>query len=178
MMLVNNRYSGAVLLVGLLSISAPPVMAASCNAEQTAVAADKRYRDNHDGTVSDTVSGLEWKQCVEGMSGPACENGSASDYNWQQAQGRAEAVNAKGFANRTDWRLPTLQELSSLQEARCYGGELAAALYPNSPKGWLWSATLHPRYEGKAWAVVHSGGSDYADTQASRYQVRLVRSQP
>jgi len=57
------------------------------------------YKDNGDGTVSDTVTGLMW------------EKGFRTNVAWSAALGLAAKATTGGHA---DWRVPTLKELYSL----------------------------------------------------------------
>jgi hypothetical protein len=63
------------------------------------------------GEVTDTVTGLVWKQCVSGFSGSDCEVGAADSKTFEQAKQSAGE----------EWRLPTRSELASLVERKCTG---------------------------------------------------------
>ncbi len=58
-----------------------------------------RYQDNHDGTVTDLITGLMWEKKAE------------SKMYWQEAKANARNVKLGGYG---DWRLPTIKELYSL----------------------------------------------------------------
>lgn len=69
------------------------------------------YIQNHfdtetDGIVLDRTTGLVWQ-----ASGPEYP------LDWQGAQASVEDLNSAAFGSRTDWRLPTVDELLSLLEA-------------------------------------------------------------
>ena len=72
---------------------------------------DSRYKVAG-GEVSDTLTKLVWKQCVEGLSGAAC-SGDAKSYTLAQARAAASAA--------APWRLPTKSELASLVDRKCTG---------------------------------------------------------
>jgi hypothetical protein len=65
------------------------------------------------GEVTDTVTGLVWKQCVSGLSGSNCELGSPDAMTFAQAK--------KAATDSAGWRLPTRTELASLVERKCSG---------------------------------------------------------
>jgi len=75
--------------------------------------------NNNDGTITDRVTGLQWMQCSLGQQSflahqcvtqPQLVSGGLSD-----AQKVVSDFNKKGgFAKKTDWRLPTPEELKSL----------------------------------------------------------------
>lgn len=56
------------------------------------------YTNNHDGTITDNVTGLIWQQSFEVMS-------------YQQAVEKLKSFN---LTNKTDWRLPNIKEAYSL----------------------------------------------------------------
>ena len=109
-----------------------------CQAEQDCTSSipastpDARLIENDDGTVRDTLTGLHWKQCLEGLSGYQCEVGNALMFDWQNALERPGIVNSNGgFAGYTDWRLPNIKELFSIVERRCSIPSLNLNRFPN-----------------------------------------------
>jgi len=67
------------------------------------------FKDNGDGTITDTASGLTWMQLDSGDLG-AGENGEGG-MTWEQALEWAENLEYAGY---TDWRLPDIKELQSI----------------------------------------------------------------
>lgn len=63
------------------------------------------FKDNHDGTLTDQTSGLIWEK-----------NGSWRRQSRKKADAYIAELNRKKFAGRSDWRLPTVEELASLIE--------------------------------------------------------------
>lgn len=59
------------------------------------------YQDNHDGTITDLVTGLMWEKAIH------------ENKTFQQAQGMASSIHTGGH---NDWRLPTIKELYSLMD--------------------------------------------------------------
>lgn len=77
-----------------------------------------RYSDHEDGTVTDEKTNLMWKKCPEGKKQLKEKNYSTCvrstvtrSYTWKEAVNRAKTMQ---FAGYSDWRLPSLNELSSL----------------------------------------------------------------
>jgi hypothetical protein len=69
------------------------------------ISSDKKYginsfKDNGDGTVIDSASGLQWMQADSGTG-----------KNWQEALAYCENLS---LADHTDWRLPNAKELHSI----------------------------------------------------------------
>ena len=160
----------------LLTLAAgSPAEAQTCRTETEVPSTTpaSRFLKHGNGTVTDTVSGLMWAQCAEGLSGSACTVGEAANFTWEEALIRARD---SGLAGYTDWRLPNLKELFSMVEERCVDPAINLAVFPNTPASYFWSASPSADSSNFTWIVgFMNGGADYR----SRYnysQVRLVRS--
>jgi len=139
-------------------------------------------------TVFDTKTGLEWEK----KTGPVDFTVDFSNlhdvdnvYPWLDATGSwIAAVNAEKFAGRSDWRVPTLDELFTILETPTPGtgagcnrnpcidpifGPTAALIY--------WSATeLDP---GIAWFVwFDDSGLAQNNNKSNFFKVRAVRTGP
>lgn len=130
------------------------------------------YVDNGDGTVTHTPTQLMWQRCIVGQTwdGKACI-GLASNMSWDSA--RAVTSN---LAGRSDWRLPTRQELLSLVDyAMAAPPKLNAAIFPNAPAYFVWSGSPNTNDGRYAWSVSFFNGYSYPDNSHNS-GVRLVRS--
>ena len=132
---------------------------------------DSVYTDHGNGTVTDTRTGLMWKQCAEGLSGATCQTGSVRFFLWADALADAEAST---FASYTDWRLPNVKELSSLVEDCRVSPSINTNRFPNTPGVGFWSSS--PRAAG-AWQVGFNYGGAYGSPRTNSHigRVRLVR---
>ncbi len=132
--------------------------------------------DNGNRTITDTKTGLMWKNCMEGFSGNDCEiSSSITSFNWQEALGQARIVNTgTGFAGYHDWRLPNIKELSSIVEVQCHNPAINLHRFPNTENVYVWSGTpgKNPAF---AWWVNFSYGYSGYDGRTRKRQVRLVR---
>ena len=155
------------------------VQAQTCKPESIpASTPNSQLQDNGDGTVTDRKTGLIWKRCLEEQSGSDCA-GSAKDFTWQQALQRAQTVNSSGgFAGFSDWRLPTIKELSSLVEHQCVDPAINLTRFPNASNHWLWSSSAVAGNTFHAWNVYFGNGYTDWSNKNSNYQLRLVRSAP
>lgn len=174
-------------LLAALLVSWLPVTAQTCNPNMPLTKPDSRYNDNGDGTVTDNVTGLMWKQCTEGQSSSttACDTGNAATFNWLEAHERAQSVNALGFAGYNDWRLPNIKELNSLVEFACFEPAINLTYFPtptwqSSMGSPYWSSTTrHGNGSGhSAYRVELGNGESGAlpkDPQYNTFFVRLVR---
>lgn len=166
------------------------------NAVTTGSATKRRagkYTDNGDGTVTDSSTGLMWKQCSEGLSGSQCSQGGVKKYNWQQAM----SLKGSRFAGYSDWRLPTIEELRSLvycsngipaseawnnscgrKDGR--GGEyvrpvIQGEFFPKTEDFSYWSSSPSARRSTSAWHVFFGNGYARTTNQSFPLHVRLVR---
>jgi hypothetical protein len=149
----------------------------------------ERYRDNCDGSVTDVITGLQWKRCAEGQTwtGASC-SGEASDHDWKDACG------LRGyFAGHSDWRLPTINELVTL--VYCSSGRpkiwndrgnfcegtfnsptIQTEAFPNTPESYFWSSSPAAGSSKHVWGVFFDQG--YVGKGNYGYpgeHVRLVR---
>lgn len=133
------------------------------------------YIDHGNGTVTDSKTGLMWKQCAEGQNGPDC-SGTALKYDWDTAMEIPKNLNLRGgLAGHSDWRVPTNDELETLvfhenQPSICLDA------FPNTPYEAFWSSS---EYGAKlAWFVLFDIGEVGISLRSNSYAVRLVRSSP
>lgn len=138
------------------------VKADTLSSAHTAELARWGYVDNGDATITDTKTGLMWKQQPE-----------ERDYRYKEAM---QCFNQGGieFAGFDDWRLPTIIELKSLiipkqQPAICL------LAFPQT-KHWFWSSSPQGGNPYHAWRVSFYDGSVYSYLRDYCYGVRLVRS--
>jgi hypothetical protein len=102
-----------------------------------------RFKDNGDGTMTDTLTGLMWSKGGEWRT------------EWQQALDYVTFLNSEYFLGYTDWHLPNVNELESLVN-----------INEADPADWLnrqgftyvfddyyWSSTTCIDYTSSAWAV-------------------------
>ena len=139
-----------------------------------------RFTDHHDGTVTDTQTGLMWKKCSEGQTWDSAINGcggSGSSYTWQAAMEREAAVNtgAGEALGHDDWRVPAINELRSIIEKQCSEPAINLAVFPATSSGWFWSSSQHASNRDSAWYVIFHGGYDDWNVKGILNQVRLVR---
>ena len=174
-MLQTTASGWAVLgLVGQM-LWAGSVLAVPCQSNFPATNPDSVYIDHGDGTVTDTRTGLMWKQCNEGLSGATCEIGSSLLLNWDEALALAEAST---FAGYSDWRLPNVKELSSLVEECRREPAINTNLFPTIHST-LWSGSpvaappVSP--ENLAWGVnFNPDGVVFPEPRAVPLELRYI----
>jgi len=143
------------------------------------------------GVVRDKTTGLEWMRCSIGQDWSETEktcHGSVDLYTFDSAQDIARRLNnAGGYNCKTDWRLPTKDELFSLVVCtkgrsgdRCTDSSLrptiAQTMFPRTNDNWYLSSSPYVGNGGTVWVVhfVYGQVSDgYRDLDKA---VRLVRT--
>ena len=92
------------------------------NKSQLVMSGDKENfneKEGSTGVVKGSRSRLEGMRCSLGQEWSEIDNtcrGRVNAYAWQGTQDSAKELNAKGYARRTNWRLPTARELHSLRD--------------------------------------------------------------
>ncbi len=124
-----------------------------------------------DGTLTHNPTGLMWKQCAQGASGPSC-GGTALALTWRAALAAAVADTTAGH---TDWRLPNAKELDAIVELCGYGPAINQAAFPATAPAAYWSATTHASSPAYAWNTSFQTGQFGARTKAGTAYARLVR---
>jgi hypothetical protein len=130
------------------------------------------YVDNADGTVTHTPTGLTWQRCAQGQTWGAngCA-GTVSGVTWSAATQLSSS-----FAGKTDWRLPTQDELLSLVDYALVGPAINSTVFPATPRAYFWSSLSNVFASSYAWVVNFGDGSAFGSAaKAGSYGVRLVR---
>ena len=176
------RLSRGLVCAALLFAALTPPTQAGCNADIPLTRPDSRYVDNGDGTVTDQVTHLMWKQCAEGLSTAvaSCDTGGAIAFTWQTALQRAADVNGGSAGENLghqDWRVPNYKELMSLVETACDNPAINATRFPSTPSSSFWTASPATVFVNAVWGVDFAEGlGGFISKAMSDISVRLVRS--
>ncbi len=125
---------------------------------------NQRFTVNGNGTVSDNNTGLMW---IQDPSVP----GVAGAMNWSEALSTCESLTFAGFA---DWRLPNLNEVSSLIDY----SRSAPAIDPVflNTSSWAWTSTPVAGVPGQSWYVSFDVGIVFYAKRGLTGYIRPVRS--
>ncbi len=122
-----------------------------------------RFTDNGDGTVTDNLTGLMW----------ARDANLAGAKNWNDA---IDFCNALDHGDHSDWRLPNVRELSSLNDFGEYDIGLPAGHPFLEIKSYhYWSSSTDAYSSEYAWSVSMIDGNMLNDDKANTNYVWPVR---
>ncbi|MDM8541732.1 DUF1566 domain-containing protein [Desulfococcaceae bacterium HSG9] len=115
--------------------------------------------------IKDRATGLMWQQA-----------GSSKYMKYKTAQQYVKKLNRNNFAGYDDWRLPTIDELTSLLTKTKQNGGLYFSSIFNRKQVWCRSSDTVKGSSGSAWDVsFHLGSVTYFSFGSGCY-VRLVRA--
>lgn len=116
-----------------------------------AISQPRNLTRNANGTVADSVTGLVWSACPQGTTyvhsdpGGSC-TGTATGMSWYDAQAACSARNTEELGGRTDWRLPTADELHTIMDHSVRAPSIDTIKFPGTPaSSTFWSATTSPK---------------------------------
>lgn len=162
----------------ILCISSSHALSEECYHSADADTPSKRFTNNAPGTVLDTKTDLTWARCSLGMrwSENSCQN-VPDHMDWNDAHSTILRLNnqQEGYIGFSDWRLPTLEELATLIESKCYEPAINSEIFPNTPHTGFWTSTLDKYSRQGAWLVYFRNGSRYMGNKEYAWAVRPVR---
>jgi len=142
------------------------------------------FTDNHDGTITDNVTGLLWQKCTLGLSGLDCASGTATLIDWYTATNASNACGSSTLVGLS-WRLPTAYELRTIVDYGrktlisygVYGAAIDTNNFPNTQVNVYWASSTYANQPNDALYVHFRDGSTYFDYKGTAYYVRCVRGQ-
>jgi hypothetical protein len=129
-----------------------------------------RWKIDHVGAgcslVIDTLEQLTWTHTV-----------ASERLNYAAAEAAIAKLNADQHGGHTDWRLPTVQELSGLVDYSRHEPAIDTALFPDTKPSAYWTSTPAAWAPAEAVWIVYFGNG-YSDDyrRGSTAFVRAVRS--
>ncbi len=152
-----------------------PVLAQKCDTNMAETAPSSRFKADANGALKDTKLNKTWLRCTIGMSwnGHTC-TGQTLTYKWNDALGVIDEMNQKKVAGRSNWRLPTVDELESITEKRCFKPAINLEAFPYSPESGFWTDTRSEGVQPRAWVVHFLNGNRYVAHKKQDWRVRLI----
>jgi len=122
----------------------------------TQTSVGNHFKDNGDGTVSDYITGLIWQK-----------TNNSGTLTWEAALVFAENLS---LAGKTDWRIPNIKELQSLNDPSLCKPSFNKTYFPGMLSGNFWSSTSMVNNTVKAWDInVDYGIVSYNDKTVKEY---------
>ncbi len=124
------------------------------------------FTDLGNGIVRDNVTGLEWQQAT-----------APGDYTWNEAISYCEDLTLGGHS---DWRLPTIKELSTLVDSSIPspGPAINTAYFPDTRASIYFSSTIYASDSFSLWVVYFDRGRVFLSDKSVFDYVRAVRGEP
>lgn len=184
-------------LVTLLLLSTSITVAAECDRNIPGHLPNRFDLSNNDGTAFDKVTGLTWMRCHNELTWDA--NTQTCAYNldnqglaitaklsWPDALLAAAQANTDSILGFSDWRLPNIKEIASLQDLGCDNIMSLTIddkifLLPSNVAHWSSTPTRLKIGEAVsspyAWAYDFKAGSlgAFSTDIVNLYVIRLVR---
>ena len=131
-----------------------------------------RFIISEEGTeVTDNKTGLIWRRCAEGMT--ASIDGCTGIPGVYDLEAALALANREAKATRQAWRLPKVEELSSIVDTSRKDPSIDTDVFPGTPG----SAFITSSPDGSlSWFVSFYVGKVYSDYSQLPNHVRLVRS--
>jgi len=147
--------------------------------------------------VRDNVTGLIWevKQNKDGVQDYSNPHDADNTYSWYDSNPETNGgdagtpgdgtdtedlinvLNVEKFGGLSDWRLPTIKELSSIAYSEEYIPVINGKYFLNAQSsGKYWSSTINSNYTDRAWYVLIPNGYEYGSNKSYSYYVRAVRA--
>jgi hypothetical protein len=120
------------------------------------------FIDNGDSTITDNLTNLIWQKYP-----------NINIQNWEQALLYSENL---VLANATDWRLPNIKELQSLNDENVIQPSVTAPYFQNVGVKKYWSSTTLPNQTTKAWYWDTQFGITTYDVKTNSNYVICVRT--
>jgi formylglycine-generating enzyme required for sulfatase activity len=119
------------------------------------------FSDNGDGTIKDNYTGLVWQKIQ-----------SPNTMTWEEALSYSSGLS---LAGKSDWRLPNIKELQSLNDEKFYKPSFNKNYFINITSGNFWSSTTLIQTTSKAWDLNTEYGIVSYDDKSLKQNVICVR---
>jgi hypothetical protein len=146
--------------------------------------------------VRDNMTGLIWEVKNSKDASPDYNNPHDADneYTWYDSNpatngGNAgmpgdgtdtedfiNALNSANFGGYSDWRMPTIKELSFIKNLNTYSPVINTTYFPNAVSDIYWSSTTDAHVPSWAWWGRFDYGGVSSYLKSNSYYVRAVRS--
>ena len=131
----------------------------------------KNYDDPHNADNTYT-----WYDCNPATNGG--NTGTQGDGN--NTENFIKALNDANYCGYSDWRLPSIKELSDVVKYSHKGAMIESRYFPNTQQSMYWSSTTQSDFTNRAWSVpfydtIIHGVHDCVNSKHHAYYARAVR---
>lgn len=119
------------------------------------------FTDNGNGTITDNLTNLVWQK-----------NAYPDSLTWEQALTYADTLTQSGL---TDWRLPNIKELQSLNDESRINPSINNTFFTNIATNKYWSSTTLPNHTTWAWYLNTQFGITTYDDKNIKHYLLCVR---
>jgi hypothetical protein len=120
------------------------------------------FTDNGNGTITDNLTNLVWQKTL-----------NQTALTWEDALKYAENLT---FVTASDWRLPNIKELQSLNDESVVKPSMNKTFFPTVGVTKFWSSTSLPNATTKAWYLNTQYGITTYDEKSIANYVICVRN--
>ena len=128
----------------------------------TPVVVQTRFTDNGNGTITDNMTNLIWEKTP-----------FADTLSWEQSLIYANTLTLTG---KTDWRLPNIKELQSINDETLINPSLNTNYFNITSAKKYWSSTTLPNQTSNAWYMYTQFGITTFDAKTTKHNLICVRS--
>jgi hypothetical protein len=128
----------------------------------TPVVVQSHFTDNGNGTITDNITNLIWEKTP-----------FADTLSWEQSLIYANTLTLTG---KTDWRLPNIKELQSINDETLINPSLNTNYFNINGAKKYWSSTTLPNQTSNAWYMYTQFGITTYDTKTNKHNLICVRS--
>jgi hypothetical protein len=126
------------------------------------------FTDDGKGTLTDSTTNLSWQKCDMGQTVKTCE-GTSATYTYTNGVTACTNFNLGGKV----WRVPTLQELSTLVDLGRSSPSLPSN-FSRATSGTFWSNSTYSRDTSQVWTISFDTGSISTTSKTSSAYLRCV----
>ena len=129
------------------------------------------FRDNGNGTVTETTTGLLIQKCASGQTNDASCTGAVTSLSWKDSLLYCDGLT---LASRGDWRLASVNDLKLILDFSRRNPAIDTSYFPNTSNGFYWTSTTFRWNQASAWRMDFSAGNLLATLKSATYPARCV----
>ncbi|KJR41734.1 protein of unknown function DUF1566 [Candidatus Magnetoovum chiemensis] len=139
----------------------------TAGSSQSGEGSEVRFKEIERGIILDTTTGLLW---TKDASTPKIGKCSGGVRTWNSSRNYIKSLNGMNYLGHNDWRLPEIDELTSLIDYSQYDPALPSGhIFENVQSSYYWSATTYVYAKADAWLVDMCSGSVFYYAKSKGY---------